>query len=439
MTIGNRLGWSIEWSTAFRGNHSGIVIEQNDLEIVVIESDYNEEYTLPVASCIKMKPALDQYIILKTKYWEIDDIVNADSSYSCSRSKLIRIIDEIGGISDTDEAMIKQREIKLKKLALELQRHDASLEDGISYHSSRDGSDLLNTCSHDSSGKISRSSSSQADEKKCYKEVEDRGEGDEDINDSSDNESDDGKSGDEREEESESDEATHDENEDEDESASGSENESESESESGDSEEDDDDEEDEDEEEETIDVKITILDSPDVRGFSVPTLTGFDIVMQQLEIYYGSRPKLSYRDNEGDKVAVLATSDFQYVVRAHKSGSEKGEHARTMRLTAEFRTSRIEKTSSDDLIGALDEIIASSPRKKQFHISSINNQNNQNNDKNERNSERNERNTISDCVVRERKFVCVNTSPSDMSEAGILGGRMESSEVLWQRGDLLGE
>ena len=76
---------------------------------------------------------------------------------------------------------------------------------------------------------------------------------------------------------------------------------------------------DESEEDETVDLKVSISQKDEVRGFSVPVRKGFSTVIQQLEESYGSRPRLSYYDDDGDKVSILAATDFEYAVRSHKS------------------------------------------------------------------------------------------------------------------------
>ena len=84
-----------------------------------------------------------------------------------------------------------------------------------------------------------------------------------------------------------------------------------------DSEDDDDTSVDDDDDEGTIvDLKIYMKDSEEVRGFSVSSTNGFAVIHKQLTDDYGTAPKLYYRDEESDNVALLAQTDFQYAGRS---------------------------------------------------------------------------------------------------------------------------
>ena len=95
------------------------------------------------------------------------------------------------------------------------------------------------------------------------------------------------------------------------------------------------------ESDETVDIKVSIAHAHEVRGFSVHVRRGFTKIMRQLEECYGSRPKLSYYDDDGDRVSILASTDFEYAVRIHKNMTSiqkksKKMGANKLTLIAEF-------------------------------------------------------------------------------------------------------
>ena len=136
---------------------------------------------------------------------------------------------------------------------------------------------------------VEEDSKTKADEKEGEPGEEEGDEGEADLDDSEEEE--------EEGEEEESEEEDDDEDEDE-------------------SEEDDDTSGDDDDDEGTIvDLKIYMKDTDEVRGFSVSSTNGFAVIHKQLTDDYGTAPKLYYRDEESDNVALLAQSDFQYAGR----------------------------------------------------------------------------------------------------------------------------
>ena len=167
--------------------------------------------------------------------------------------------------------------------------------------------------------------------------------------------------------------------------------------------------------EETVDLKVSIAQNGEVRGFSVPISRGFAAVMKQLESNYGSRPKLSYYDADGDKVSVLASSDFEYAVRSHKSMTSlekksKKMGANKLTFTADFILQDLKaKAESTRLIKS--SLSSDKCLQKAASTSSIIDR------------------------TDSGMYGCSDSSPSDIKKGK---DRPESSEVMWQRGELLG-
>lgn len=164
----------------------------------------------------------------------------------------------------------------------------------------------------------------------------------------------------------------------------------------------------EDSDEEMVDCKITIGHSDEVRGFSVSTSRGFTSIMKQLEDSYGSPPRLSYFDDEGDKISILAGSDFEYAVRAHKTMTSlerksKKMGANKLTFVAEFgdlkpKSTQLKSTNSfASTMSALQKTSGTDSR-----------------------------------MVRTYSCVDMPSAPPTMK------ARKELNEVLWQRGELLG-
>ena len=65
-----------------------------------------------------MRPALD-YITLKLRDWDKEKVLNADSYNQSCRLRLVKIIEEIQGITDNEDIMIKQKCVMLTKLNLQ--------------------------------------------------------------------------------------------------------------------------------------------------------------------------------------------------------------------------------------------------------------------------------------------------------------------------------
>jgi Protein kinase domain/PB1 domain len=164
----------------------------------------------------------------------------------------------------------------------------------------------------------------------------------------------------------------------------------------------------EDSDEEMVDCKVTIGHSDEVRGFSVSTSRGFTSIMKQLEDSYGSPPRLSYFDDEGDKISILASSDFEYAVRAHKTMTSlerksKKLGANKLTFVAEFGDLR-QKISMSKTTNSLASTMSALQKPS----------------------------TDSSRLVR--TYSCVDMP----STAPSVKARKELNEVLWQRGELLG-
>ena len=163
----------------------------------------------------------------------------------------------------------------------------------------------------------------------------------------------------------------------------------------------------EDSDEEMVDCKISISHTDEVRGFSVSTSRGFTSIMKQLEDSYGSPPRLSYFDDEGDKISILAGSDFEYAVRAHKAMTSlerksKKLGANKLTFVAEFgdlQPKLVPLKSSNSLASTMSSLQKTSSDSR---------------------------------MVRTYSCVDMPTAPTSVKT------RKELNEVLWQRGELLG-
>ena len=193
-----------------------------------------------------------------------------------------------------------------------------------------------------------------------------------------------------------------------------SESDSEDENEGGSEDEDEDEDESESEDriDDTLDCKVTISQSGEVRGFSVSTSRGFYIIMKQLEESYGSTPRLSYYDDEGDKISILASSDFEYAIRAHKnttSVEKKSKKLSANKLTfiAEFGFGQVNGGTLRS--GKTSRLKTPSPLVSSLSSSSVS-------------------------PHISRTFSCADMPHSFASANEV----KESNLVMWQRGELLG-
>ena len=179
--------------------------------------------------------------------------------------------------------------------------------------------------------------------------------------------------------------------------------------------EDEDESESEDSVDETLDCKVTISQSGEVRGFSISTSRGFYIIMKQLEESYGSTPRLSYYDDEGDKISILASSDFEYAVRAHKNSTSLERKSKKMganKLTfiAEFGCGQV----NGGTIRSGNTSRLKTPRTPSPLVSSLSSS------------------SVSPHISR--SFSCADLPYSSASANEV----KEPNLVMWQRGELLG-
>ena len=170
------------------------------------------------------------------------------------------------------------------------------------------------------------------------------------------------------------------------------------------------------ESDETVDLKVSIAHAHEVRGFSVHVKRGFSKVMRQLEESYGSRPKLSYYDDDGDKVSILASTDFEYAVRIHKNMTSiqkksKKMGASKLTLMAEFNHQDQHRSFSDIRIRGASRSLDSLLQKSL------------------------EASLDLDACRDTFHTVSGNTKEKTKDSEK---GRPELCEVLWQRGELLG-
>ena len=383
-----------------------------------------------------MRPALD-YITLKLRDWDKEKVINNDSYNQSCRLRLVKIIEEIQGITDNEDIMLKkgniqQTDLQVMKSPKQELRSSLRIQSDLRPSSQQAAEAQRSVRFKADAGLINRTLS--------LEDIKDS----DDLNTRSkniliDDIKDDKLGGPEQDVEKGVEEAARTARKNEDDDSSNSDDSSDSDEEDSDedstdgsardsgSSESEDSGDDDDDEEETIDLKVTIHHSNEVRGFSVPVSTGFETVMKQLQDYYDSAPKLCYRDDDGDKVAILASSDFQYAVRAHKALNSKMKKIQKLTLSAEFS-----RYGSSDLLNGPDSsntntntrtpttgtivLTPNNDRLRKFSTESYGN---------------------IDQMIRERRFVCVD-SGSPESSIFSPGGRMESSEVLWQRGELLG-
>lgn len=263
MEGGNLKGWSVEWIGPFRLEpYCGVAIDQTCSEIIVIDYDYHEKYRLPIdGNCVRKIPALYKYVEYKSGNWHENS-----NDVDCPRICIVRNIELLLGIHDTDDQMIKEKEKMIEKLSKRLQLPNINMNSRKVDDNEEDG-DTDNTSSRSKKRTMHNLNESSAEDS------------DEDFESSSDD------------------------SEDSDEDSESSSDDSESDSDEN--------------MKETVALTISITNINQVRGFCVPYSRGFSIIMKQLEKDYGSRPRLFYHDYEGDEIDVIAFNDFDYVVRAH--------------------------------------------------------------------------------------------------------------------------
>jgi hypothetical protein len=379
------LGWKIEWSSPFRTNQGVVIAERgNGTEVRVKSFDFDEIYdlSLPQTRIAKIKPDFRGYIrhqievdIDRKADWsqlQCEELIQhtlshafATSAVASDRPMKLEIQQYAGNSSKVKE---------LAKYCLELIRRHTITSDESPDKSNRNG---------DGSAGVSKRSASSRKDKPILSDDDEDGSDEEDGDDD-----DSADSSEESDNDDEDDFSDDDDDEDED------------------NDEDENSEEDEDEQDESesepgtparrrrdksdraklkpaslrssnsskvtptppppstadsnkdiepiviINLKITILPDDVVRGFSVALASGYQDIVATFVSDYMATPTIHYVDPEGDKVSILAQSDFLYAVRTHqhlhspsidvKSSSPApfAPTPPTLRLTAEFRQSK---------------------------------------------------------------------------------------------------
>jgi tRNA A-37 threonylcarbamoyl transferase component Bud32 len=94
-------------------------------------------------------------------------------------------------------------------------------------------------------------------------------------------------------------------------------------------------EEEEEEEEEVVELKVSIAKENVVRGFSLTKRGAVRRMLHLLQSDYGTKPLLTYRDDDGDDIAVEKQRDLDFVIKCHEQSTITKSNK--LRLVAHFR------------------------------------------------------------------------------------------------------
>jgi len=335
------LGWKVEWRSSFRG-YEGVVVSENDELITVWELNDQECFTWNPKQQFHKRwlPALSEYIKFHERQLEASLKQNI-MLQSDVHLKLIELLETVVHsdyrLCKSKETLLALQEQKLKEAQtieklgnniLNLKKGpESDDEDEETVSITTEENSYISETDEQEENKLSTPipstnlSNHSNDKSRSQKKEESKGIEDEEIEDeplipNDDNNDDD----DDNEEEEEVEEDNNDDDEEEDE---------EDEDEDDDSDDDDDDEDDSssdssDEEEEDydeykVDIKVHIIPTSDIRGFSIYlTEEGSEKMLKKITKDYGTDMKLFYRDDDGDSITILSHDDLIYAYRGYR-------------------------------------------------------------------------------------------------------------------------
>ncbi len=309
------LGWRVRWKNSFR-DFSGVVVGQNQDVCDVFEFCEEELFTLPTRTITQVTPALLQYAAHRrsTLLKFVTDSYTVIDMHDT-------VIEELRALTgDKIFAMAKQEAINAEVVLKTAAQRDAIIDEndvkqptksGLSVDEPKgckDGASVVMKPS-DVAGAESSSEeedSSDSDSDAAEEEEEEENDSDEDDEDSSDESNSSGDSS----------------------SSSGDSTSS---------------SEDSDAEESKVDIKVHVLPSNDIRGFSIHlTDVGLRTIQKALKKDYGSIGSIFFRDSDGDAVVIKSANDLKYASNSSKSQSGMDSSMRNavlkLKLFAETET-----------------------------------------------------------------------------------------------------
>jgi serine/threonine protein kinase len=176
----------------------------------------------------------------------------------------------------------------------------------------------------------------------------------------------------------------------------------------GEEEEDSDDEiEESDEMESRVEVKVFITHLNTTRGFSVEEHKGYQTIVRQLaKDYKGHRLALYYLDADGDKIHIAAKNDFEYAVRSLKQSISPRQPGSEAAESGKLGSEKLSATSRNVLRLTATTIKDSSP--------------------------------LHSPISRSPRLPATYDQASTPSQTKNTSSLGEDSEIIWQRGELLG-
>ena len=189
-----------------------------------------------------------------------------------------------------------------------------------------------------------------------------------------------------------------------------------------------------------IEFKVTIGGTNEVRGFSIPKPIAFTEVMRLLEADYGVKPRLFYHDDDGDYVNISAPTDFEYAVRSHQRylrhlDKNKKKKKKPKSDTATGGTIRLKLKFTAEFASQFDQTLDTLNRENVNNRKLSNEKtyrSNSNGDNNAMIAESIPHNNTHDNLLK----MTLNSQQDSLKSSH--HSTSSTSEVFWQRGELLG-
>ena len=286
------LGWRVRWKNSFR-EFSGVVVGQNQDVCDVFEFYEEELFTLQTRTVTQVTPDLLQYATHR-------------------RSKLLKVVSDSYTILQIHDAVIEElTALTGDKTFAKAKQEAINTEVALKAAAQRDA---IGDQSDAKQPKISLSDESKGSKESACEAVSKPSKG-EAVESSSDEDSSDSDSEAAEAEEEEEDDSDEDEEDSSDDSEDSGDSSSSSSSEDSTSSSDDSDAEDN-----RVDIKVHVLPSNDIRGFSVHlTDAGLRSIQKALKKDYGSIGSIFFRDSDGDEVVIKSVNDLKYASNSSKS------------------------------------------------------------------------------------------------------------------------
>ena len=299
------LAWEVKWKNSFR-DFTGVVVEQVGEDCVVLEGYEEINFKLKSRQLTRSQPGIVVYASYRRKL----AIESLGSDY-CPIEVHDEVIEALASLKG-DKAFERAKqdsvnnEIALKAAA---QRIHISRESDSKFAASLNELKIDHKNSSPGIQIKPKHESSSSDE-----ESSNEGKDEDDEDDSDNDDEDEGEDEDEDEDE-EDDESDEEDSDDEEDGSSDDSDDGSSDSSS-------------DDEEPKIGIKVYLLPSNDIRGFSIHlTSKGLESVRKALQKDYGTITNLFYRDSDGDAVKIKSAHDLRYASQSAKSEASASSSA----------------------------------------------------------------------------------------------------------------